>query len=320
MRTKSYLNNRSALPPIKKGNGAYIIAEIGVNHNGSLDLAKAMIDGAANAGCNAVKFQKRTPELCVPKDQWGIKRETPWGVMTYLEYRHKVEFGFEEYAKIDRYCRKKGIQWFASCWDEPSVDFMMQFDPPLFKAASASLTDWVLLAKMKGTRKPLVISTGMSTFDEINQTMQYLGRENVLIAHSTSAYPCPLEHLNLNMIITLKKVFPDNLIGYSGHEEGSTPTLAAIALGASFIERHITLDRTMWGSDQSASVEIHELSGLVRSIREIESALGDGVKRVYESELAARKKLRKHSALSMGNEKYPSYLLHPNIAQEQIAQ
>jgi len=278
---------------IGDGELVYVIAEIGINHNGSLEIAKRLIDGAVFAGCDAVKFQKRTPELCVPQDQWYVERDTPWGRMTYLEYRHKVEFGAEQFAAIDRYCRERGIAWFASCWDEPSVEFVAQFDPPLYKAASASLTDLSLLLKMKATSKPLMISTGMSTADEIEAAVQALGADNLLIAHSTSAYPCPVEELNLRMIWTLKERHPCVPIGYSGHEIGLAPTWAAVGLGATFVERHVTLDRAMWGSDQAASVEIMGLHRLVRNIRDIEQSLGDGAKRVYESELGALRKLRR---------------------------
>ncbi|MCW5920815.1 MAG: N-acetylneuraminate synthase family protein [Saprospiraceae bacterium] len=271
----------------------YIIAEIGINHNGSLDIAKKLIDEAAAAGCSAVKFQKRTPELCVPRDQWNIERDTPWGRMTYMEYRHKVEFSFVEYVEINRHCRERGIDWFASCWDELSVDFIEQFDPPLYKAASASLTDHALLSKMKETGKPLIISTGMSTLNEIVEAVEAIGTDNLLIAHSTSSYPCPLNELNLRMLHTLREMFPDTLIGYSGHETGLATTVAAVAMGACFVERHFTLDRAMWGSDQAASVEPTGMHRLVKDIRAVEEALGDGVKRVYESEMSSRKKLRR---------------------------
>lgn len=271
----------------------YIIAEIGINHNGSLDMAKKLIDEAVAAGCSAVKFQKRTPELCVPRDQWAIQRDTPWGRMTYMEYRHKVEFSFVEYVEINRYCRELGIDWFASCWDELSVDFIEQFNPPLYKAASASLTDHALLAKMKSTGKPLIISTGMSTMNEIVEAVEAIGTDNLLIAHSTSSYPCPLEEVNLRMINTLMDIFPDIPIGYSGHETGLATTIAAVAMGACFVERHFTLDRAMWGSDQAASVEPTGMHRLVKDIRAVEEALGDGVKHVYASELSSRNKLRR---------------------------
>ena len=275
------------------GHPVYVIAEIGINHNGSLEVAKKLIEGAAQAGCDAVKFQKRTPELCVPMDQRLIERDTPWGRMTYMDYRYKVEFGYDEYAEIDAYCREKGIAWFASCWDEEAVDFMEKFNPPCYKAASASLTDLTLLKKTKATGRTLIISTGMSTMEEVDAAVEALGRDNLMIAHTNSTYPCPVDQLNLKMITTLKQMYPDNPIGYSGHEVGLSTTWAAVALGAVFVERHVTLDRAMWGSDQAASVEISGMSRLVSNIRDIEKALGDGVKRVYEGEAAARKKLRR---------------------------
>jgi N-acetylneuraminate synthase len=271
----------------------YVIAEIGINHNGSLNVAKKLIEGAVFAGCDAVKFQKRTPELCVPYDQWYVERDTPWGRMPYIDYRRRVEFGIAEYAEIDRFCREKGIAWLASCWDEESVDFIEQFDPPLHKVASASLTDHALLVKIKATGKPLMLSTGMSRMDEIVAAVNAVGTDGLMIAHATSAYPCRVEELNLRMIHTLKRTFPGVPVGYSGHEVGLATTWAAVALGAAFVERHFTLDRAMWGSDQAASVEVHGMHRLVRNIRDVELSLGDGVKRVYESELGALKKLRR---------------------------
>lgn len=278
---------------IGDGEPVYIIGEIGINHNGSLDLAKKLIDGAALAGCDAVKFQKRTPELCVPKDQWNIERDTPWGRITYIDYRHKVEFGFNEYEQIDDYCRRKGIDWFASPWDEEAVSFLEAFRPVMYKLASASLTDTLLLNKIKSTHRPLMLSTGMSTIEEVESAVKLVGTDNLLLAQSTSTYPCKLEELNLSVIKTYKEMFPDVPIGYSGHETGLAPTLAAVALGATFIERHITLDRAMWGTDQAASVEIIGLQRLVKDIRDIEKSLGDGIKKVYDSELGSIKKLRR---------------------------
>lgn len=277
----------------------YVIAEIGINHNGSLDNAKQLIEGAHRAGADAVKFQKRTPELCVPKDQWDIERDTPWGRMSYIDYRRKVEFGVDEYGEIDRFCRSLGLDWTASCWDEPSVDFMEQFAPPFYKMASASLTDLSLLQKARATGRPLMISTGMSTMEEIVSAVEAVGthdpagRQNLLIAHSTSTYPCQIDELNLRMIKTLQEKYPATPIGYSGHETGLAPSMAATALGASFLERHITLDRAMWGTDQAASVELVGFERLVRDIRDIQRSLGDGVKRVYDSETGSRQKLRR---------------------------
>ncbi len=278
---------------IGAGSPVFVIAEIGINHNGSLEIAKRLIDGAVLAGVDAVKFQKRTPERCVPRDQWNIERDTPWGRLTYIEYRRRIEFGPREYAEIDRHCRERGILWFASCWDEESVDFMESFQPPCYKIASASLTDTPLLKKVSATGRPLILSTGMSTPEEIDAAVSTIGRKNLLIAHATSSYPCPPEHLNLNMIGTLKNLYPDCPIGYSGHEVGLAPTWAAVTLGATFVERHITLDRAMWGTDQAGSVEIGGLLRLVANIRDIERSLGDGVKRIYEGEIAARTKLRR---------------------------
>lgn len=275
------------------GQPVYVIAEIGINHNGSLDVAKKMIDGAVTAGCDAVKFQKRTPEVCTPRDQWDIQRDTPWGRMTYIEYRHKVEFGQAEYAEIDAYCKERGIHWFASCWDEPAVEFMEQFNPPTYKVASASVTDLGLLKAYRKTGRPIICSTGMSTMKEIETAVETLGTKNLLLAHATSAYPCPVEALNLRMIQTLAKHFPGVPVGYSGHETGLATTWAAVAMGACFVERHITLDRAMWGSDQAASVEMGGLVRLVANIRDLEKAMGDGEKRVLDIEMSSLKKLRR---------------------------
>lgn len=276
----------------------YVIAEIGINHNGSVEIAKKLIDGALFTGCDAVKFQKRTPELCVPRNQWDIERDTPWGRITYLEYRHKMEFNKEEFGELVRYCNEKKIDWFASCWDEEAVDFIEQFNPPLYKLASACLTDAELLLKHKELSKPLIMSTGMSDIEEIEAAVEIFGTDNLLIAHSTSAYPCQPSELNLKVISTLREKYPDVPIGYSGHETGLAPTWAAVALGASFVERHITLDRAMWGTDQAASVEIVGFMRLVAGIRDIESSLGDGIKKVYESEKNSMQKLRRISSLN----------------------
>jgi N-acetylneuraminate synthase len=274
------------------GQPVYVIAEIGINHNGDMDIAKKLIDSAALAGCDAVKFQKRTPELCVPAEQRNLMRETPWGMMTYMAYRERVEFNREQYQEIDRYCREKSIAWFASCWDEPSVDFVEQFNPACYKIASASITDEKLLKHTSSKGRPLILSTGMSTMEQINRAISSLDKNRLLIAHSTSSYPCKAEELNLRMIPTLKEKF-DCPVGYSGHEVGLQTTYAAVTLGACFVERHITLDRAMWGSDQAASVEPWGLMRLVRDIRVIEKSLGDGVKKVYDSEQPLIKRLRK---------------------------
>ena len=277
--------------PVGRGQPVYIIGEIGINHNGDVKTAKQLIDAAGLAGCDAVKFQKRTPELCVPQQMRDMPRETPWGVMTYLEYKKRIEFGDEEYSEIDRYCSEKGLQWLASCWDLPSIEFIERYEPVCHKVASACLTDDELLRTLNATGRPIMLSTGMSTTEEIEHAVPLIDEERLLIAHSTSAYPCRPAELNLRMIGTLAKRFGVP-IGYSGHEVGLQTTYAAVVLGACFVERHITLDRAMWGTDHAASVEPGGLSRLVRDIRVIEAALGDGVKRVYESELPIREKLR----------------------------
>ncbi|HEY3312387.1 MAG TPA: N-acetylneuraminate synthase family protein [Anaerolineales bacterium] len=272
---------------------AYIIAEIGINHNGDVEIAKKMIEAAVHAGADAVKFQKRTPIVSTPPEQQKQMRDTPWGYITYLDYRYKVELGLEEYREIDRLCKKLGIAWLVSVWDEPSVDFMEQFETPAYKVPSASLTDRALLKYARKTGKPLIISTGMSTMDEIKRGVDAVGPDNLVILHCTSAYPCEPEELNLRMIETLRREFPDNPIGYSGHEVGLVPSAVAVALGACLVERHFTLDRAMWGGDQAASVEPGGFERLVKYIRVTEAGLGDGVKKVYASEMNSLKKLRR---------------------------
>jgi N-acetylneuraminate synthase len=279
------------------GQPAYVVAEIGINHNGDIDLAKRLIDAAVAAGCDAVKFQKRTPELCVPPDQRNLLRETPWGTMTYLEYRHRIEFGIAEYEILADWCRTRSIDWFTSCWDEAAVDFMEWFEPIAYKIPSAALTDVDLLKRFRKTGRPLILSTGMSTMAQIEAAVDLLGTHDLLITHSTSTYPCPLDELNLKMIETLRERY-DCPIGYSGHEVGLPTTVAAVCLGACLIERHITLDRAMWGGDQAASVEPHGFDRLVKYIRDVEGAFGTGVKTVYDSEIKAMKKLRRSDGLA----------------------
>jgi N-acetylneuraminate synthase len=275
------------------GHPAYIIAEIGINHNGDLEIAKQMIDAAVHAGADAVKFQKRTPEVATPLAQQNQMRETPWGYITYLDYRRKVEFGEADYLEIDRYCQAKGMPWMVSVWDEPSVDFMEKFNTPAYKIPSASLTDHKLMNHVRRTGKPIIISTGMSTMEQIREGVEAVGLEDLVIMHCTSTYPCEPEELNLRMIETLRREFPKNPIGYSGHEVGLVPSAVAVALGACMVERHLTLDRAMWGSDQAASVEPSGFERLVKYIRVSQASLGDGVKKVYESEMSSLKKLRR---------------------------
>ena len=274
------------------GHPTYVVAEIGINHNGDLDIAKELILAAKDADVDAVKFQKRTPEVCVPKEQQTQMRETPWGYIPYLEYRYKVEFGEKEYREIDQLCKQVGIDWFVSVWDPDSVDFMEQFSPVCYKLPSASLTDDELLMKVRKTGRPMILSTGMSTFDQIDHAVELVGQENLLITHATSAYPCDPKELNLKMVQTLREKFSCP-IGYSGHEVGLVTSVVAVAMGACLVERHFTLDRAMWGNDQAASVEPGGFARLVKYIRVTEDALGDGVKKVYESEMSSLKKLRR---------------------------
>ncbi len=288
--------------PTGDGCPNYVIAEVGINHNGSLEIAKRLIDVAKASGCDAVKFQKRTPEKCVPAEMRDKMRETPWGYISYLEYRYKVEFGLEEFQQIDNYCRAQKIAWFVSCWDPDSVDFIKPFKTPCIKIPSASLTDRELLESIRDSGHPVMLSTGMSDMNQIQAAVKLLGTKNLLLAHATSTYPCPKEELNLRMITTLREMY-DCPIGYSGHEVGLATTVAAVALGACFIERHITLDRAMWGSDQAASIEPGGLKRLVKDIRNVETALGDGRKRVYDSEVAAASRLRLKQTLVVSDKK-----------------
>lgn len=271
----------------------YVIGEIGLNHNGDVDLALRLIDVAADAGADAVKFQKRTPEIATPEHMRDTLRETPWGTMTYLEYRHRVEFDAEQYAQIGAYAAARGLDWFASPWDSPSVDVLESLDVVAHKIASASVTDLALLERVTQTGKPVILSTGMSTLDEIDRAVATLGTDRLVLLHATSTYPMPAEEANLRTIATLRDRYSGVPIGYSGHERGLQISLAAVALGARVVERHITLDRTMWGSDHAASLEPQGFEHLVRDIRIIETALGDGVKRVFPGELAPKAKLRR---------------------------
>lgn len=279
--------------PVGDGHPVYIVAEIGINHNGDVAVAKRLIDAAAGAGVDAVKFQKRTPERCVPVEERQKIRQTPWGEMTYLQYRQRIEFDRADYMEIDDHCRVHGVTWFSSVWDEESVDFMEAFDPLCYKVPSAALTDADLLRHVARTGRPVVLSTGMSTDAQIRRAVDVLGTAPLLLTHCTSTYPCEPHELNLRMIETLRRQYPAVPIGYSGHEVGLPTTVAAVALGACYVERHITLDRAMWGSDQSASVEPQGIERLVKYIRGVEQALGDGEKRIYDSELPSMRRLRR---------------------------
>jgi N-acetylneuraminate synthase len=275
------------------GHPAYLIAEIGLNHNGDVDIAKRLIDVAAKAGADAVTFQKRTPEISTPEHMRDVPRETPWGTMSYLDYRRRVEFGRDEYIAIGDHATMLGLDWFASPWDVPSVGFLEDLNVVAHKVASASLTDTELLVALRETGKPIILSTGMSTIEQIDRALATLGTDRVVLMHATSTYPLEPEEANLRAIATLRDRYPGVPVGYSGHERGLQISLAAVAIGAVAVERHITLDRTMWGSDHAASLEPTGLEHLVRDIRVIEAALGDGVKRVFDSERAPMAKLRR---------------------------
>ena len=280
----------------------YFIAEIGINHNGDMDIAKRLIDIASAAGCDSVKFQKRNPDVCVPEDEKSKIRETPWGKMTYLDYKYKVEFGKEEYDEIDVYCKERKIDWSASPWDLDSLEFLMQYDIPYIKIPSAMLTNDELLIAVRDTDKKVILSTGMSTREEIDHAVVLLKSKivvepyyeragNFVLLHCNSTYPAPIDELNLSAIKTLKERYNCE-VGYSGHEFRLSTSVAATYLGASVIERHITLDRSMWGSDQLSSVEPQGLFKLMSGIRELELARGDGEIKVTESEKKVRKHLR----------------------------
>ena len=293
------MNEGRQRPTVKIGNKLvgegephFIVAELGINHNGSLDIAKKLIDLAAAHGCGAVKFQKRTIEVVYTPEELAKPRENPFGE-TNGDLKRGLEFGQKEYEEINRYCKEKGILWFTSCWDEGSVNFIDQFNPPAYKIASASLTDDNLLRHTRSKGKPIILSTGMSTLEEINHAVGILGENDLIILHCTSTYPSNLEELNLSFIPALKIMFPRNPIGYSCHSNGIVEPVMAATLGACVIEKHITLDRTMWGSDHAASLGPDGLYRMIRDIRNLPGVLGDGEKRVYESEVPIKEKLRR---------------------------
>jgi N-acetylneuraminate synthase len=274
-----------------------VVAEIGINHAGSIETALRLIDAAKASGADYVKFQKREPRLSVPEAQWNVQKSTPWGIVSYIDYKLHMEFGDEEFAVIDAYCKDVGIGWFLSVWDIPSAEFAMRYDPPMIKVPSAKVTDMALLkwlrknAKVYRPETDIIFSTGMCTMDDVDAAVEALGPTFPTIMHCTSTYPCPPEELNLSVITSLRRRYP-NPIGYSGHETGLAPTLAAVALGVIMVERHITLDRTSWGTDQAASVEPQGFARLVKDIRLLERSLGDGIKKVEPGEVAPMAKLR----------------------------
>lgn len=287
IRLGDYLVNEHSFP--------YMIAEIGINHNGDLQIAKKLIDAANACLWNCVKFQKREPDIAVPEAQKNVMRETPWGKITYLEYKKKIEFGKEEYDYIDKYCREKPIAWTASPWDIPSLEFLLDYDLPFIKIASAGNADRDMMKLACESGKPLLVSTGMSTLKEIDEMVAFLERYsdgNYILLHTNSAYPSPAEELNLRMIKTLRGRY-HCLVGYSGHEQDLEPTVVATALGAKVIERHVTLDHDMWGTDQSASLMVAAMAMLQGRMKEVLLMLGTGEKVITEKEKEARRKLRK---------------------------
>lgn len=279
---------------IGDGHPCYVIAEIGINHNGDVELAKKLIDVADAAGCCAVKFQKRTIDVVYTAEELTKPRENPFG-LTNGDLKRGLEFGLKEYQEIDHYCKELGMSWFASCWDEASVDFISQFNIPCYKIASASLTDDNLLSHNRSKGLPIILSTGMSTLEEIDHAVEVLGKKDLIIMHSTSTYPAQYDELNLKVIPKLRQRYGVP-VGYSGHETGLASSVAAVALGATLVERHLTMDRAMWGSDHAASLEPSGMTRLMRDIRLIETSMGDGIKRVYEREKPIIQKLRRVGA------------------------
>jgi len=279
---------------VGEGHPVFMIAEIGINHNGSLEVAKKLIDASFACDWDCVKFQKRTPEICVPDHQKNVMRDTPWGKMTYLAYRYKVEFEKKEYDYIDTYCKEKPIFWTASPWDIPSLNFLLKYDVPFIKIPSAKLTELDFLTETAKSGKPVVLSTGMSTYEEMDKSVEILekySKANYALMYTNSTYPTPPEDINLSLLAVLKDRYKC-VVGYSGHEYELEPTVMAVGLGASIIERHVTLSHKMWGSDQSASLEVHAMDLLRKRARGVEVIMGNGVKTIMPREMEVRKKLR----------------------------
>jgi len=281
----------------------YFIAEIGINHNGDIQIAKKLIDASFGSSWECVKFQKRNPDVCVPEHQKGVMRDTPWGRMTYLEYKHRVEFGKKEYDFINEYCKQKPIDWTASVWDLDSVDFMSNYDVPFIKIPSAMLTNDELLEAAIATKKHIILRTGMSSLDEIDHAVQILKSGDVYyrekdyyhasftLLHCNSTYPAPDNELNLRVIQTLKDRYYCP-VGYSGHERDLEAPLLAIVLGARVIERHITLSHNMWGTDHKSSLEVHAMDMLKKRSEKVLPMMGSSEKIIMSSEKEIRKKLR----------------------------
>ena len=301
--------------PCGSGHPPVLCAEIGVNHNGSLEDALSMINLAKMAGADMVKLQKREPRVCVPRSEWDKPRETPWGMRSYIEYKEDIEFDAVAYDTINAECKRIGIPWFASVWDLESLAFLEPYDLPCYKIGSASLTDWELVKATVDTGKPVIMSTGMSTETEIFRAIWHLSRawDRLVLCHSTSIYPCPKEKLNLKMIQTLQRDYPKLVIGYSGHEVDGRVTPAAVALGASYIERHFTLDRRGWGTDQAASLEHWQFKQMADRIHETWFSLGNGIKEVYPEEEAEKVSLRRTDAAQEGKEQEDSQSQHQEV-------
>jgi len=272
----------------------YLIAEIGINHNGDLQIAKKLIDATWATGWDCAKFQKRTPDICVPENQKKVMKQTPWGEMTYLDYKHKIEFQKNEYDYIDKYAKEKPLAWSASAWDLPSLEFLMQYDIPFIKIPSAKITDKELVEQAAKAGRPVFISSGMSIMEEVdcavNIIEKYLSKNYVLF-HCNSTYPAKPDELNIKTISTLKERY-NCLVGYSGHEYDITPATLAPVFGACVIERHVTLDHDMWGTDQAASIEVRGMDFLAKRINSVKTIVGDGIKTIYAGEKEIREKLR----------------------------
>lgn len=274
----------------------FYIAEIGINHNGDLNIAKQIIDAAIESGADAVKFQKRSPDFCIPEHQKNVMRDTPWGIMTYLDYKKKIEFEEKEYNEIDLYCKQKGIKWFASAWDIQSQNFLKNYNLEYNKIASAMLTNDEFLNYVAQEGKHTFISTGMSTYDEINNAVDVFRKYNCpfTVFQCTSTYPSDLDEINLNVIKTFRNIYLDSIgIGFSNHSPGILACSLAVSLGATHIETHCTLKRNMWGTDQSNSLEPAGLKKMIRDCNNVEKILGNGIKKVYHGEINIKKKLRK---------------------------
>lgn len=274
-------------------NETYMIGEIGINHNGDLKIAKTLIDALNACQWHCAKFQKRNPDVCVPEHQKQIERDTPWGKMSYIDYKYKVEFEKLEYDKIDKYCLGKSLDWSISVWDIDSLNFALKYDIPFIKIPSAHLTNHSLLEESANSNIPIIISTGMSDWNMVDKAVEIIGKRTseFAVLHCNSTYPAPLDELNLNVIPVMKNRY-DCIIGYSGHEYNLEPSVLAVALGAQIIERHITLDHNMWGTDQGSSLEVHAMDLLKRRIKDVGLILGGKEKIITDTEKPNLKKLR----------------------------